>query len=130
MGAERRRGGGETDLEGGLELRMGDVRLVEAQPARPDEALVLGRLAREPLPDERRLGDHSLPALLHALARLHDAEHLVLRDGADFGQGHLPLAGLLLALLLNGVGEDLGAGGLRRRGVGGRGKIMVTRVSH
>ena len=45
-----------------------------------------------------------------SLSGLDDAKHFGFVDGLDLGQGYLPLAGLLLALLLDHVGEDLGAG--------------------
>lgn len=45
--------------------------------------------------------------LTSPLARLEDLEHLILRDGPHLRQGHLPLARLLLALLLDGVAQHL-----------------------
>jgi len=84
-----------------------DVRLFEAQRRRSHESLVLWRLSCEALTHVCDLVDHSLPALLLALARLHHLEHLVLACRRHLRDGHAPLARLLLPLLLDRIGEHL-----------------------
>lgn len=46
----------DVEAEGGLELRVCDVRLGDTQASGADEALVLGRLAREAWPHKGHLG--------------------------------------------------------------------------
>jgi hypothetical protein len=67
--------------------------------ARSDESLVLGRLSRESVSDERDLGDHSLPHFALSLTGAHDFEHLGLGDRLHLGNRNGVLAGLLLSLL-------------------------------
>ena len=56
-----------------------------------------------------KLGDHALPALLRRLlARLDDAEHLLLTDTLDLGQRDREPGGFLIALLLDCAGQGFG----------------------
>lgn len=96
----------DGQLNGDAELGVRDVGLLVAQAHGPDEALVLDGAAGEAGADEGRLRDHALPALLgRLLARLDDAEHLLLGNALDLGQGHAEAGGLFVALLLDGAGE-------------------------
>ena len=54
---------------------MRDVALGSAESHGADEALELWGLAREVLPHECHLGDHALPGLLLALARLDNLKN-------------------------------------------------------
>ena len=96
----------DGQLEGGLQLRVRDVCLIEPQSHGSNESLKLGRLACESFPHERHLCHHPLPAFLILLARLQDTEHLCIRLCSHFGDRDVPLAGLFLPLLLDHVGED------------------------
>lgn len=88
---------------------MGDVCLFVAQAHGADEALVLDGAAGEAGADKGGLCDHALPALLGGfLARLDDAEHLLLADALDLGQRHAEARGLFVALLLDGARQGLG----------------------
>lgn len=87
---------------------MRDIRLLVTQTHWPDEALVLDRPARKVGPDERRLGNHALPALLvRLLARADGLEHLLLTDAAHLWDGHAEARRLLRALALDGAAERL-----------------------
>ncbi len=112
---------------------MGDVRLVVAEAHGTDEALELGRLAREALADKGGFGDHPLPSLLLALSGLDHLERLVLCDAAHLGQRHRVARRLVLSALLDGRGERLCVllalaveqiGGERLVGVGGGGGLL------
>lgn len=101
--------GDDGQLDGNAELGVGDVCLLVAQTHGADEALVLDRTTREPGTHEGGLGDHALPTLLGGLlARLDDAEHLLLADTLDLGQRNGEAGGLLVTLLLDGRGEGFG----------------------
>lgn len=59
----------DRQLERRLQLGMHDVRFVEPQPHRTDEALELRRLARETVTNETNFGHHALPRLLWKRSR-------------------------------------------------------------
>ena len=86
---------------------MGHVGVLEPEAHRPDESLVFWRLSREVFADEADLVDSAFPALAFALARADDLEHLGLGHRLHLLNRHGPLARLLLALLLDHVGEHL-----------------------
>mmetsp|Transcript_1247 Transcript_1247/g.1776 ORF Transcript_1247/g.1776 Transcript_1247/m.1776 type:complete len:275 (-) Transcript_1247:192-1016(-) len=93
----------DVQLKCTLELGVRDVGLGEAHSGGPDEPLVLWRLSCEPLTHKSCLGDHSLPGLLHPLARAQHLEHLVLSNGPHLGKRNFPLPSFLLPLLLDCV---------------------------
>ncbi len=62
-------------VEGGLQLRVRYVRLLEAECTGPDEALVFWGLAREAIANEGDLRYLSLPRLSLFLSCLNDFEH-------------------------------------------------------
>lgn len=99
-----------VQAEGGLELRVSNVGLLKAQAHRANKALIFGGLSGEALANIGDLGNHAFPLLFLTLARLNNLEHLVLGNGPDLWERDVPLARLFLALLLEGVAEDLGAG--------------------
>lgn len=93
------------------QFRMRDVRFLVPQPHRPDEAFILDGSPGEIGANERRLGDHALPALLGRLpARLDHLEHLLVRDAAHPGQRDGELGGRLAALVLDRAGQRLRGG--------------------
>jgi hypothetical protein len=63
-------------FNGDLEFWVRNVALCSAESHGADEALELWGLARKVLPHECHLGDHALPGLLLALARLDDLGEL------------------------------------------------------
>mmetsp|Transcript_18936 Transcript_18936/g.54570 ORF Transcript_18936/g.54570 Transcript_18936/m.54570 type:complete len:296 (-) Transcript_18936:51-938(-) len=96
-------------LEGCLQFWMRAVAFLHAQAGRSDEALVLGSLPGEVIAHESGLGYHTFPGLPTLGTCPHHLEHLVVGHRLDLGDRHLPLPGLLFALLLDGVAQDLGA---------------------
>mmetsp|Transcript_32678 Transcript_32678/g.72054 ORF Transcript_32678/g.72054 Transcript_32678/m.72054 type:complete len:325 (-) Transcript_32678:216-1190(-) len=95
-------------LECSFQLGMGNIGLLHPQAGRSDESLILGRLAGEAIPDKGAFRNDALPRLVALTARSHNLEHFVVSHGLDLGYRYLPLPRLLLALLLHGVGQDLG----------------------
>ena len=111
---------------------MGDVGLLHTQAGRSDEPLVLGSLPGEIVAHEGTLGHHPLPSLSSLGSRPHHLEHLIVGHRLDLRNRDLPLPGLLLALLLDGVTQDLGAADSlpieQIRGNGTLGDGVVVRV--
>ena len=99
----------DVQLEGCFELGVGNVGLLHAQTSRSDEPLVLRSLPGEVVAHEGTFGHHPLPCLSALRSRPHHLEHLIVSHRLDLGDRNLPLPGLLLALLLDGVTQDLGA---------------------
>mmetsp|Transcript_11989 Transcript_11989/g.21501 ORF Transcript_11989/g.21501 Transcript_11989/m.21501 type:complete len:201 (+) Transcript_11989:1078-1680(+) len=73
-----------------------------------NETLVFWGLTSESLTYKGNLRNHTLPRLLHTLARLKYFKHLVLSDRANLRKRNLPLASLLLTLLLNSITKYFG----------------------
>ena len=98
--------------------------LFETEACGTDETLVFGGLAGEVFTDEGHLCYHALPCFVLLFAGFELLEHLVVGYGLDLGDGDVPLSCLLLALLLDGVAQDLGAGdALSVEEVGGDGAV-------
>lgn len=87
---------------------MGHVCFFEPEAHRSDESLVFWRLPCEVFAHEADLVDPALPALALSLARADHLEHLGLGHRLHLLHRHRPLPGLLLALLLDHIGEHLG----------------------
>ena len=102
------------------------MRLLESERSRPDESLILGRLSRESVPDEGDLRDHSLPHFALSLTGAHDFEHFGLGDRLHLGNRNGVLAGLLLALLFDRIGEDLHQSGQTHMGRGRQDRTAMT----
>jgi len=84
------------------------VCLLETETGRADESLVLRWLSDEVFGNESNLIDQALPSLILAFTGAHDLEHLIFAQGFDFSDRDGPLAGLLLSLLFDHVGQNLG----------------------
>ena len=97
----------DLQAEGGLELRVGDVGLLEPQTARPDESFVFRGLSCEVLWHEADLFDDSLPGLSLPLSGSLDLEHLRFRHGSHLRDWDAPSPCLLFSLLFDRVAEDL-----------------------
>jgi len=96
-------------LEGGLQLRVCHVGLLDTQTGGPDETFELWRLAGETVANEGALGDHTLPGLLALLAGGDGLEDFILGNASDGRKRNVPLASLLLSLLLDHVAQHLAA---------------------
>ena len=80
---------------------------LESKSSGSDEPFVFRGFTGEVVADEGDFVDEALPGLLLALTGSEDLEHFVLRHGLDLLNGHFPLAGLLLSLLLNHIAQHL-----------------------
>jgi hypothetical protein len=66
--------------------------LLITQSHGPNKALILYESSRKVWSKERRLGDHSLPAILRRhLSSLHHLEHLLSHNPPDLGQRYAEL---------------------------------------
>ena len=70
----------QIEQEGGLQLRVGHVGLLEAQRRRAHEPLEFGWLPGERLSHKSHLVHLPLPLLFLALARFHHLENLRVND--------------------------------------------------
>ena len=81
---------------------LSDIGLLVPQTHRPNESLILDRPSSKIRSHKRRLGDHSLPALLRSLlSSLHNLEHLLLTNALNLRQRHRELRSLLRSLVLD-----------------------------